>query len=252
MIIHKKIIVPDDVDLFFIGDIHGDYKNFKDILNVIDAKDNDYIICTGDLIDRGAGVTPLLFDFIHKPNYHAVIGNHEEMMVHVDQPDNKNLWLYMGNGGDVTLEQLGWEGIKYFTKNILKKFPLILEVHHRGKIFGVTHAGVPLFYENTQHWNDIIKLAKKNTDYQNQLLEDRDLINRIKKTYNMGGIHKEDMMNAFNPIKGVDYIFHGHTGVREPIIYHNMVWIDTMFLTNTFTIAYINKNNMLDFLTNNN
>lgn len=249
MIIHKKIVVPDDVDLFFIGDIHGDYKNFNEVIRIAGVVEGDYIIAVGDLIDRGNGVAPLLFDFLHKPNYHAVIGNHEEMMINVHEPYNRDLWLYMGNGGDKTLEQLGWEGVKYFTDLIVKKFPIILEVHHRGKTFGVIHACAPLLYENTENWNDIIKLAKKDPDYREQLYQDVDLHRKLRNAHNEGGQEKENVLNTFKAIKGIDYIFHGHVGVTEPFIHHNMVWIDTMFLDDTFTLAYFDeKTNKLTFL----
>lgn len=249
MLIHKKIIVPNDKELFFFGDIHGNYNAFQEMLRLLGVKPEDYIVSTGDLIDRGAGIAPLLFDFLHKPNYHAVIGNHEEMMINVNQPYNRDLWLYMGNGGEKTLEQLGWEGVKYFTDKIVKKFPFILEIHHRQKVFGVIHAGVPLLYEETENWKDIIQLAKKDEDYQQQLLEDRDFIKRIQKALQGTQQDKQEALERFKPIKGIDYIFHGHTGVIEPLIHHNMIWIDTMFLADTFTAAYFNhQENKIDFI----
>lgn len=251
MIIHKKLIVPDEQELYILGDIHGDYDAFKAMLKLIGAQPNDYIISTGDLIDRGAGIAPLLFDFLHKPNYHAVIGNHEEMMIHVDKPYNRDLWLHMGNGGDKTLEQLGWEGVKYFTEKILKKFPLILEIHHRNKVFGVIHAGVPLFYENTKTWKDIITLAKKDEDYRNQLLEDRDLIRRLQRMRQGTTQEQQEALNQFEAIQGIDYVIHGHTGVVEPFIHHNMIWLDTMFLARTFTVLNFNeKTQQINFLIN--
>ena len=49
----KVINVPDDKNLYIIGDIHGNHEFYEATLNELNITDDDVIISVGDLIDRG-------------------------------------------------------------------------------------------------------------------------------------------------------------------------------------------------------
>lgn len=227
----KRIIVPDDVNLYFVGDLHGDYKSFK--LGIDDLGidiNNDYIISVGDIIDRGKNNLKLFFDFFHKPNYHMVCGNHESMLIDgLTDTQWRHCWLQ--NGGNTTLEEAGDSGIK-FMADIFMGLPLILEVHHRGKIFGVVHGGIPAS-EQFLVWNNIIDRIKYDYDYCFKCLWERDGISYA--TEHM--MDNESTLTLFPVIDGIDYLISGHTGHDCPVQYNNRIWIDTGFYTG-ITFAY--------------
>lgn len=269
MKIFEKIVVPDNVDLYILGDLHGDKDGFDRKLKEYGVKEEDHIVIVGDIADRGPKVVPLFFDFLNKPNYHMTLGNHEHFLINYRDRANFVNWTTENNGGDKTLEQMGLEGVKFFAEQIIKKIPLILEVHHRGKVFGIVHAGIPLFYdpEPVNQWDDIIKKAKKDPEYAEQLMWDRHVISvvanemyqnidfdRMRKTNEFRTallnnpdvfytVKQEELPYTIPPIKGVDYVIHGHTGVFAPIIYENMLWIDTKFATGYFTMLNFNHEN---------
>ena len=65
-LIHKVLNVPDDADLYFVGDIHGAYDLLmKGLKEVGFNKDKDYLICVGDLIDRGPDNYKVLAKFVY-------------------------------------------------------------------------------------------------------------------------------------------------------------------------------------------
>lgn len=270
MKIFEKVIVPDNVDLYIIGDLHGDRDGFHRKLKEYNVKEEDHVIVVGDIADRGPKIVPLFFDFLNKPNYHMVLGNHEQFLL--DYRDRANFvnWTTGNNGGDKTLDQMGLEGIKFFAEQIAKKVPLIMEVHHRGKVFGIVHAAIPLFYDEVpvNKWQDIIKKAKKEPEYAEQLMWDRYVIDVVaKQMYEkvmnervfkrddfranllnnpdvFYTVKQEDLAYEIPRIEGINYVIHGHTGVFAPVAYENMLWIDTKFATGYFTL--LNFNNIKD------
>lgn len=64
-----------------IGDLHGDFDAFLDILQFSNASSADYVIQIGDTIDRGDDTIPILEYFIHNSTeyFFQIIGNHEVM-----------------------------------------------------------------------------------------------------------------------------------------------------------------------------
>lgn len=62
-----------------IGDLHGNYNAFKNILNFTNYSPNDTLIQTGDLIDRGDDTIKVLDFFIENrdTNVIQILGNHE-------------------------------------------------------------------------------------------------------------------------------------------------------------------------------
>lgn len=62
---------------FLIGDIHGCLNELKAMLAHVNFNDNDRLICTGDLVDRGPFNLETLDLFISQPNFYTVKGNHD-------------------------------------------------------------------------------------------------------------------------------------------------------------------------------
>jgi serine/threonine protein phosphatase 1 len=65
---------------YFVGDIHGCYEQLMEALVKIKFNpDVDRLISVGDLVDRGADSVKCL-NLLKEPWFHAVSGNHEDMM----------------------------------------------------------------------------------------------------------------------------------------------------------------------------
>lgn len=89
--------------LFAIGDIHGCFDSFKDLVeSKIQLQKDDKLILLGDYIDRGDSSKEVV-DFIIKllENGYDIIplmGNHEAMLLEAFE-DEKNISKWIQNGG---------------------------------------------------------------------------------------------------------------------------------------------------------
>lgn len=60
-----------------IGDIHGCYNEFIELLDKVDVSDDDFIISVGDIVDRGPDSIKVYEFFRNRQNSKVLIGNHE-------------------------------------------------------------------------------------------------------------------------------------------------------------------------------
>ncbi|AGA76761.1 metallophosphoesterase [Echinicola vietnamensis] len=96
------------MQLFIIGDVHGCYHTFQQMLEHWDPS-KERLIQVGDLIDRGNySVEVLQQAKCLSEKYHGdavfLRGNHEQMMIdHLENGKIGGSWLF--NGGEYTLQQ---------------------------------------------------------------------------------------------------------------------------------------------------
>lgn len=217
---HQTIRVPDDSNLFVIGDVHGKLDNLCAALSKVGfVFGKDYLVCCGDLIDRGDQNHQVVNAFLEKPNWYTVLGNHDLF------PITEDFHLWTWNGGDWALDDgtIYQEGGRYKVNHDfwmkMIKHPLIMTVEHREKRYGIVHAGMPYtgaigkFISND--WNYMEKaLNTFGTQAIEAFVWDRSLIDDI----NMG--------RAIPPAINVDKVFSGHTVIKEPVISGNRVYLD--------------------------
>jgi serine/threonine protein phosphatase 1 len=60
-----------------IGDIHGCYDEFIELINKVGLQDSDLLISVGDIADRGGKSKELYHYFKNRPNAIVLMGNHE-------------------------------------------------------------------------------------------------------------------------------------------------------------------------------
>ena len=110
---------PPDTRAYAIGDVHGQLDLLRDLLEKIDADSRarpvkrEFVVFLGDLIDRGPdsrGVLQLLQAIRpNLPNPLFIMGNHEEMMLHVLGQDPERVWDWMSFGGYEFAQSYGVE-----------------------------------------------------------------------------------------------------------------------------------------------
>ena len=60
-----------------VGDIHGCYDELTELVEKVDLKKTDRLICVGDLITKGPKSREVLKLFMSDPRFSTVIGNHD-------------------------------------------------------------------------------------------------------------------------------------------------------------------------------
>jgi len=167
----------------------------------------------GDLIDRGDKNIECL-RLIKEPWFHAVQGNHEDMlisfMIHGNEPycwdSNGGLWHY-----DADQKEL------YELARLANILPYAITVATKNGDMGICHAQPP-----TLNWLDVIEPDERSKQimlWARMWIADKDMddVGNITKT------------------------FHGHTPVKEVIQIGNVNFIDTgAVFTGTLTCVKIN------------
>ena len=179
---------------FFVGDIHGCYSLLMSKLNQVGFDGaTDRLFSVGDLVDRGPESRACL-SLPLEPWFHAVWGNHEEMMYRGLYNRDEALWVMNGGSWIFTENR---EEVRALADRVLPAMPLAMEVEHgRGRI-GVIHADV-----HSGRWGDFDR--------------SRDLWSRERVS---GG--------GSGPVEGIDRVVVGHSVLEEVIRLENVIYIDT-------------------------
>jgi serine/threonine protein phosphatase 1 len=113
----RKPTLTHGARVYAIGDVHGRLDLLRELLHRVEADDRTrppaetHVIMLGDLVDRGpdsSAVIELLLDPPGFANFHFIMGNHEEAMLHslVERVDPRETgWLEFG--GLETLRSYG-------------------------------------------------------------------------------------------------------------------------------------------------
>ena len=82
---------------FVVGDLHGSLSILEHMLKELNFNEQtDRLFSVGDIVDRGPDSLGCL-RLLRKPWFHAVMGNHEDMMLHAMSGEEAGLWRM--NGG---------------------------------------------------------------------------------------------------------------------------------------------------------
>ncbi len=179
---------------FIIGDVHGAYNLLDQAMAHVDFNPEvDRLISVGDLIDRGSESHRCL-EFLNKPWFHAIRGNHEDLFMDMCSSDGEldnlkakfNIQNGMGWVIDLTSQERS-ELHKAFSK-----LPIAMEITTSRGSVGLVHADVP----KDMNWQDFIQNLNNQDDETTHIaLWGRDRI----------GSELEDGVN------GIDRLFFGHT-----------------------------------------
>lgn len=202
----ETIDLTDRRNIYFVGDVHGDWKALCFLLESLKFNYRDAIICVGDLIDRGPHNLEVVNFFLNTPNAWAVRGNHEDMLIQGALHGQQNqLASHLCNGGEWILDmpQVTIEG---FAKLLEDNLPVALRFRHENTTFGVTHAEMPV-----DDWEMFEKHHIKSGRIQQRAMWGR------------GNIKGK----GYKHIKGIDFTIHGHSVRKDVTTIGNQWWIDT-------------------------
>lgn len=244
---------------FVIGDIHAHKNKFLRALESVNFDESkDRLFAIGDLIDRGRQPLYILKLLQDKDWFFSTIGNHEQQIFNrFEFPTTKPLYRSSVKTQFDAAQQHKFNGGKWFNKlresaqkNIytqLKALPYAMTlVTERGDI-GLVHAEVPNYL---QSWEELIeRLEQGDKQLQHDVIWGRDAIAEFYDYYR----HKkwgDEAPVEDRWIKDIELTVHGHTGVVEPQVHGNQVWIDTGHVTNGLTILEVNE--LFDLVENEN
>lgn len=219
LLLHKTVVVPDEVELFILGDIHGELDTLNKMLEMVNFKEGDYLFCCGDLIDRGTQNREVVDAFDTNKNWHTVLGNHDLFPI----MEEFNLWVMNGGSWAVLDDTIYGEHGKYkveqsFVEKLLKH-PVLITIFHRGQKYGIVHAGFPdrgIIHDFMDNDWDRAEAALKT--FGTQALElfvwDRATVGDAKAGLDVGYINN------------VSLVFSGHTVLKEPLMSGNRQYLD--------------------------
>lgn len=198
---------------FFVGDLHGMYLMLEERLDMLGFDPKvDRLFSVGDLIDRGPDNIKVL-DYLDKPWFFAVLGNHDHMMLDAETDDfARNIWMNY-NGGEwarfADVQQLRSLRVK------LEAMPYVIEIEQpNGGVVGIVHAEVPIGLS----WHDFTERL------------DAERAGRLPKVAIRSATWGRERFwekTELPVIEGVDTVISGHTivdGVRRS---GNVFYIDT-------------------------
>ena len=153
---------------YVISDIHGCYDRYEKMLEKINFSDDDLLYVLGDAVDYGPQPLAVLHDMSMRANVIPILGNHEfaayEIINQFSQVEFTEDGIKAKPGSDIDLETYilemqdwvdigGGPTIKDFKQlsdeergdylEYLEEFSLYEVVKIKGKIYILTHSGVP-------------------------------------------------------------------------------------------------------------
>jgi serine/threonine protein phosphatase 1 len=197
---------------FVVGDIHGCFDQLRTLMrraNFNEAKDR--LLSVGDMVDRGPSSHEAV-DWLDKPWFYAVRGNHEQMAVEAET-GQVDAALHCMNGG------LWFYGLsdreRQTTARIFAELPYAIEVTTATGAFGLVHAEVP---------GDDWKEFRESLQYADHGLPAN--FEHIER-FALWGMDVIRGRSAFNGVANIDRVYVGHTPVKDWQIVGNVHYIDT-------------------------
>ncbi len=197
---------------YVVGDIHGYFTRLKTELGKIEFNpEKDRLFSVGDLVDRGPE-SELVTEWLSKPWFHAVCGNHDEMAIHHTKAE-RNPWLssYIQNGGAwfIALPKDEQQRIA----DAFESLPLAMSVDTPRGLVGIVHADMPYTtWAHLKSWLETPKTPKELEQIKDFLQWSR---SRIE-------------FQVTEEITDLYALFVGHTTVAELRNLGNVYYIDTM------------------------
>jgi serine/threonine protein phosphatase 1 len=191
-----------------VGDIHGCFTLLEQALARVGFDESvDRLFSVGDLVDRGPESERAL-EFLAKPWFKAVMGNHEFMALRAALGDPYQLVSHRDNGG-AWLDEVGEER-KAEIAAAFMALPVALEVEGEAGVVGLIHADCPF-----DNWADMAKVDWSQNDMESKIIDEC-----------LWGYERFDR-NYQGVVKNIRAVVHGHISIRSKRVLGNVHYIDT-------------------------
>lgn len=198
-------------NIYVVGDLHGCYSLLmQELQNINFDFQNDVLICTGDLVDRGEENLACI-SLLDQPWFYTVRGNHEEMCIKSPH-DPKIKDIHARNGGEWFYQLSQTQRLEII--ELFKQLPLVIEVQLEHKKIGVVHADIDI-----HNWN-AFKQDISQGDYK---------ISGVTSAYSnalWGRGRIRNHSEHYDNVENIDEIYLGHTIVKEHTKIDNCHYID--------------------------
>lgn len=194
-----------------VGDVHGCFTKLRQALADVgfNPEGGDRLFSVGDLVDRGPE-SPEAVEWVMKPWFHAVQGNHEDMAIRWPN-GNMDPGNYIANGGGWNVSNTP-EACAALSK-CFAMLPVAMELETAKGLVGIVHADCPF-----DSWQDFAAS-----------LEDESLSGSM-----LGAIvdaaqwSRERLANPDQTgVSGVVAVVVGHTPMQRFTSLGNVLYIDT-------------------------
>jgi serine/threonine protein phosphatase 1 len=192
---------------FAVGDIHGHFTLLQQALDELGFDpERDRLFSVGDLIDRGPECE-LVLEWLDKPWFHPVRGNHDDYVCRHDTCDIGN-WLQ--NGGAWFMSMTEADRGEYAAQ--FRELPIAIEVDTPEGFIGLLHADCPF-----PSWQHLLEQLEGGSDGGS--------LRNIKNAcmWSRRRIELSDMSG----VDGVRALVVGHTPLTRPTALDNVIHIDT-------------------------
>ena len=215
---------------FAVGDIHGWFSELEQALQAVrfDAA-RDRLFALGDLVDRGPESARML-DWLEKPWFHAVRGNHEVMACAALLGSADDMAFHIRHGG-AWLHELD-EATQARCARAMQALPLAIEVPTASGPVALVHADLP-----TDDWQDL----------RQSLLAGR--LTPREASHCVWSIERYRHRYAA-PVRGARAVAHGHITLPRPLTLGNVHYIDTKggYADKRYTLLTLNAPVLQSFI----
>jgi len=233
----QNIKEGDGKRVLVFGDVHGAWHLLEKAIHDLAIEKGDVKVFLGDLTDRGTENLKCVDYAVNTENSYVVRGNHDDMLIQgLLEGDQRNYLGWLQNGGKTVLAEVGEEGSTCLAVMLENKSYYLITMEVNSKMYAFSHAEYPLELEEVppQALEKVLErvypddLDQAKAEIAQMLCWNRTIIGAIEQGYKLPDV------------PGVEMIFHGHTGVKEPVIHGNRAYIDTgSVFTQKLTVAVI-------------
>lgn len=198
---------------FAAGDLHGCFRELEACLHGRGFDPRlDRLFCAGDLVNKGPASEEVL-DWLAQPWFHAVRGNHEQIVIDACTTGVDREW-YIAHGGGWFYARPEAERLRY--AEAFQRLPVAIEIDTAMGLVGMVHSEV------LGSWSGYIR----------NLVEDAWPITQ-RQLWGQKRFKKFDC----TPVEGLDMLVVGHVRVPAVTELGNTYYIDTgCHKTGTLTV----------------
>ncbi|RJG11096.1 serine/threonine protein phosphatase [Pseudomonas cavernicola] len=192
---------------FVVGDIHGCFPLLEQLLaKVRFDPEQDRLFSVGDMVDRGPESARAL-EFLAKPWFHAILGNHEQMVIDaVAEMLDNDLYFYSGGAWFFGLSKSEQQEFAV----AFRELPVAIELESVHGLIGLVHAECPL-----SDWKD----------FTSRLQDESDPLRYIEAQAIWGRTRISS--GRTDTVDNIAFVFCGHTVLCKPAQLGNHLFIDT-------------------------